>query len=168
MTSTIPYGLAIARWNSNGTLDTSFDSDGWKSVSLATNDTASAACLQQSDGKVLLGGATEVGGSDDSLMMRMNSNGSLDTTWDGDGYNVSPLGFGGETIQQVRVLADYQVGVKPHFRAHGRQRIERGHRRLELVADAADVDDQRRGVLLHQLAAQEADHRAPPGRPSAR
>src|SRR5690606_22842379 len=43
--------------------------------------------------------------------------------------------------------------------AHGRQSIKRGHRRLELVADATDVDDQGRGLFRRQAAAQESDHR---------
>src|SRR3990170_883839 len=73
-----------------------------------------------------------------------------------------PLVLGRETVQQVRVLADHEMRVQLDLAAQLGQAVERRHRRLQLVTDAAHVDQERRWLLADQLAAKEADHRAPP------
>ncbi len=65
----------IMRYNSNGSLDTSFDDDG----KIETNNGYSVAV--QSDGKILVGSRS----NSNYLLMRYNENGSLDTSFDGDG-----------------------------------------------------------------------------------
>ena len=74
----------IARLNSNGSLDTSLPS-GFQSTSTVN---VSAIAIQ-SDGKILLGGAyTFYSGLTQNRFIRINSNGSKDTTFDiGTGFN---------------------------------------------------------------------------------
>jgi uncharacterized delta-60 repeat protein len=86
----------VARLNSNGTLDTTF---GDPQVTGLTSSSVRALAVQ-SDGKVLIGGYfTTVGGSPRKFAARLNSNGTLDTTF-GD-PNVS----GGATNPTVNALA---------------------------------------------------------------
>ncbi len=84
-TFTIVYGTsrnAIARLNSNGTVDTSFI------VGSGANGPVQAVALQ-SDGKILIGGDfTSFNGTPRAHIARLNTNGTLDVTFDpGTGAN---------------------------------------------------------------------------------
>lgn len=76
--SKTPFG--IARYNSNGTLDTTFSSDGRTSVDFGGFLQAAYEVLVQPDGKIVAAGYPNSEGSDsDFLLTRLNSNGSVDT-----------------------------------------------------------------------------------------
>jgi uncharacterized delta-60 repeat protein len=75
----------LIRLNSDGTKDTSFD--------IGTGFNSSVASIAiQSDGKILVGGAfTTFTGSTQNYLIRLNSNGSKDTSFDvGTGFNGLP------------------------------------------------------------------------------
>ncbi len=102
--------FAVARYNADGTLDTTFDSDGKVVTSvpyngLDTTETASAVAFYGS--KILVAGNTRVdyhNGFYPSMatIIRYNANGSLDTSFDGDGYVISGFyntqGYGATSI----------------------------------------------------------------------
>ncbi len=73
--NTFNYAFAIARYNSDGSLDTSFDTDGEKSFSFNSlfppND-ANAVALQSS-GKILIGGGVYNNSDSDFGIARLNS-----------------------------------------------------------------------------------------------
>src|SRR5215470_3809965 len=74
--------FAIARYNSNGSLDTTFDSTGRASVDFGSFNQAAKAVLIQSDGKIVTVGFPDDEASDsDFLLARLNVNGSLDTSF---------------------------------------------------------------------------------------
>lgn len=50
--------VAVLRYNTNGSLDTSFDSDGIVTTSIGTRDQANAVAIQ-SDGDILIGGGSD-------------------------------------------------------------------------------------------------------------
>ncbi len=81
----------IFRLNSNGTLDTSFDTDGIQSV---VNSGEALSMVIQTDGKIVVGTGFNGGlfpALTSAVVVRLNANGSLDTTFDGDGRaTVSP------------------------------------------------------------------------------
>jgi uncharacterized delta-60 repeat protein len=79
------YYYAIARYHSNGSLDTTFNSTGSVTTALGTDDTGYGLALQP-DGKILLGGTVFVGGNNDVGVARYHSNGSLDTTFNVSGF----------------------------------------------------------------------------------
>ena len=78
----------VGRLNSNGSLDTTFNGTGMLVLDLrgGNNDISSSVKIQP-DGKIVLGGTSERGvfGPNDYAIVRFNPNGSLDTTFDGDG-----------------------------------------------------------------------------------
>ena len=77
--------VALARYNTNGSLDTTFDGDGKATTSFGIDRLASARSIViQPNGKILVAGSSSLGYSDFALA-RYNANGSLDTTFDGDG-----------------------------------------------------------------------------------
>ncbi|MGH8863643.1 MAG: delta-60 repeat domain-containing protein, partial [Burkholderiales bacterium] len=87
----IPGGstnFALARYNVDGSLDTSFGGDGKVDTDFAAGtDQAFALVLQpQPDGKLVAAGPRAAsGGNDNFALARYNSDGSLDTSFDGDG-----------------------------------------------------------------------------------
>lgn len=74
--------FAVVRYNSNGTLDTTFDSDGKVQIDFGSFDQTAYRVLLQPDGKIVTVGYPNTESSDsDFLLARSNSNGSLDTTF---------------------------------------------------------------------------------------
>jgi uncharacterized delta-60 repeat protein len=82
-------GFALARYNSDGSLDTSFGSGGKVVTTFSGGATAVAI---QSDGKIVAAGG--------SLLVRYYSDGTLDTTF-GTGGKVVQTGFGGFSVSIV-------------------------------------------------------------------
>jgi uncharacterized delta-60 repeat protein len=77
--------FALARYNPNGTLDTTFGGDGKVTTRFATRGDAEAFGVAiQDDGKIVAGGDSIVSHGKFALA-RYNLNGTLDATFDGDG-----------------------------------------------------------------------------------
>ncbi len=76
--------FALARYNANGSLDTSFDGDGKLTTDFGSYDDYGQSITLQPDGKILVAGST-FRNSGNFAMARYNANGSLDTSFDGDG-----------------------------------------------------------------------------------
>jgi uncharacterized delta-60 repeat protein len=76
--------FAVARLNSDGTLDTSFNGTGKQTVDFGFDDRASAVAIQN-DQKIVVAG-TDDGGAPDFAIARLNADGTLDAT-----FNPTPL-----------------------------------------------------------------------------
>jgi uncharacterized delta-60 repeat protein len=78
--------FALARFNTNGTLDTTFSSDGKVTTNLTSVqwDDANAITIQ-ANGRILVAGTTGVSAAKDFALVRYRSNGALDTSFSGDG-----------------------------------------------------------------------------------
>jgi len=68
--------FAVARLDTNGTLDSGFNSGGTQSVSFGSGSSLARAVAVQSDGKIVLAGVGAAG----FAVARLNTNGTLDTT----------------------------------------------------------------------------------------
>lgn len=80
-----PFGinLSLARLNSDGTLDLSFDADGKTTGTFGTDAGATAVTLQP-DGRILVAGARTIApGNTDAAVYRFEANGALDTSFAG-------------------------------------------------------------------------------------
>jgi len=73
------------RYNPNGTFDTTFDVDGKVSTAVGVGDDCATAMAVQSDGKILVAGRSRSGAEDQFALVRYNSDGSLDASFDSDG-----------------------------------------------------------------------------------
>jgi uncharacterized delta-60 repeat protein len=88
------FDFSVARYSVFGTLDPSFSGDGKATVPFGGNDLCHNMALQP-DGKiVLVGGAFTTSGNSDFALARLNTNGSLDNSFAGDGKFIPPLAFG--------------------------------------------------------------------------
>lgn len=107
------FNFALARYNTNGSLDATFDGDGKVVTDFGFGASASALSLGlQADGKAILVGYS----GDDFALARYNTNGSLDTTFgvatpSNTPPTLSNLPIGGQsiTVGTVAALADFTV-----------------------------------------------------------
>jgi uncharacterized delta-60 repeat protein len=83
------FDAAVARLNTNGSLDTSFDTDGLETVDFGTPGDSANRVLIQPDGKIVLVGNTD---GDMAVARLLPANGALDTTFNGTGKNTSIVG----------------------------------------------------------------------------
>ena len=72
------------RYNTDGSLDTSFDSDGKVTTAIGSGNDFACSVAIQSDGKIVAAGQYN-GSNDDFALVRYNTDGSLDTNFDSDG-----------------------------------------------------------------------------------
>ena len=80
--------FALARYNSNGTLDASFGTGGKVTTDFLSSSDEGKSILIQPDGKIILGGKTVDNLTNKFALVRYNVNGSLDSTF-GTGGKVS-------------------------------------------------------------------------------
>ncbi|MCP3996773.1 MAG: hypothetical protein GY722_17190, partial [bacterium] len=105
------WDFALARYNADGSLDATFDSDGILTTSLGSGDDEGYSVTVQSDGKILVAGYSHNGSNDDFALIRYNADGSLDTTFDSDGILITPLGSGNDYGWSVTVQSDGKILV---------------------------------------------------------
>jgi uncharacterized delta-60 repeat protein len=100
--------FAIARYNADGSADTTFDTDGKATTAIGSLAHATSVAIQN-DGRIVVGGYAVVGSSVDFALARYNTDGSLDTNFSGDG--LATVDFAGRTDRaySVAVQADGSV-----------------------------------------------------------
>jgi uncharacterized delta-60 repeat protein len=92
--------LLVVRLNTDGSVDTSFDGDGWVSIDVVPNEFGGSedavfAVAVQPDGKILIAGDTidyNNSSQPDMVIVRLNPDGSPDTTFGTDGVVVHDAG----------------------------------------------------------------------------
>ena len=102
--------FALVRYNStNGGLDTTFGGgDGIVITDLGGIDVATSMVIQ-ADGKILLAGYTDYGFDNNFALVRYNSDGTLDTGFDGDGTLVDVYDFSVDQAYALAVQADGKI-----------------------------------------------------------
>ena len=79
------YYFALVRYNSNGTLDTTFGTGGKVTTPIGTGNDIVFALGIQSDGKIVVAGQTDVGADTHFALARYNTDGALDSTFGAGG-----------------------------------------------------------------------------------
>ena len=109
--ATAPDAIAVARYNPDGTPDNSFDSDHKLFINVnATGNRANAVAIQP-DGKIVIAGSLlETSGSvTDFLLVRLNSDGSFDSGFDGDGTLTTKFTTTNSSIAAVGLQSDGKI-----------------------------------------------------------
>jgi uncharacterized delta-60 repeat protein len=102
------YRFAVARYNPDGSLDSTFSGDGVASTDFTGgNDYAWDMALQADEKIVAVGSAA--GQGERFALARYNANGSLDTTFSGDGKVVQNLNTGSDVLTGVSVDASGRI-----------------------------------------------------------
>ncbi len=99
--------FALARYNSDGSLDAAFDGDGKVTTDFAGSADYGYSLAIQADGKIVVGGTSDQGATSyDFALARYNSDGSLDTSLDSDGKVTTDFGGTHDRGYGVAVQAD--------------------------------------------------------------
>ena len=104
------FDIGIVRFNTNGSLDQSFDTDGRvnSDVNPEVPEETLVAMALDGDGKILV--ATTSSNSSDFMVLRYNTNGSLDTTFDADGKITTDID-GYDYARSIAVQPDGKILV---------------------------------------------------------
>ena len=104
------YDFALARYNADGSLDTSFDSDGKVTTKISsTSDGYGYAVALDGQGRIVVAGDSvdphTLPEPTDMELVRYNPNGSLDTSFDQDGWVTTPIGAGQDQARAIAIDA---------------------------------------------------------------
>ena len=116
--------FALARYNPNGTLDTSFSGDGMQTTDfggIGGFDQGNGVAIQ-GDGKIVAVGVAAVPDGDDFALARYNSDGTLDTSFSGDGKQTTDFG-GSDEANGVALQADGKIVAVGPRGGHRRRRL---------------------------------------------
>ena len=117
--------IFVARFNRNGTPDTTFGADGgddgtpdgFVSLDLGKGDDRANGVALQADGKIVVAGSHHEGGSDNIIVARFLHNGKLDGRFgksdDGtpDGVVSQSLGDGNDVAKAVAIDANHRIVI---------------------------------------------------------
>jgi len=93
----------VARYNTNGSIDTTFGSNGLVIINTQNYDTVNDIAID-TNGKIIV-----AGGNTYAVLLRLNSNGSLDTTFGTNGFASFTSGF--SSVYDVKVLSSGKILV---------------------------------------------------------
>ena len=100
------YDFSLARYTSNGSLDTSFGSGGKVTTQVGSGADGANAVALQPDGKIVATGFSSNGSNDDFALVRYNADGSIDTGFGLGGKVTTPIGSAGDTAWEVAIQPD--------------------------------------------------------------
>lgn len=101
--------FAVLRYNTNGTLDATFGTAGITTTNVGSNGTGSSMALQ-TDGKILVAGYFGSVSNKNFVIVRYNTNGTLDTTFGSAGITTTDLG-GVDTASSMAILPNGKILV---------------------------------------------------------
>ena len=105
------YDFALARYNSDGSLDTTFSGDGKVTTDFGSSTDKAYSVAIQTDGKIVVAGQADNSTNSKVALARYNSDGSLDTTFSGDGKLTTDIGGGSSWAKSVAIQADGKIVV---------------------------------------------------------
>ena len=103
--------VALMRLLPDGSLDTTFNSSGIVTTDNGGNGDFGMALALQPDGRIVVAGYTTNGTNSDFLLLRYNSDGTPDSSFNSGGIVVTPLGGGDDTAAGVAVQSDGGIVV---------------------------------------------------------
>lgn len=102
---------AIARFNEDGTIDTSFGEDGLVKFDLSAQFDDFNDVAVQADGKIVVAGSSYKYGTDDFLLVRFNEDGSTDNSFGVNGFVYSDFDETEDVIYSVLLQKDNKILV---------------------------------------------------------
>ena len=100
--------FTLARYNTDGSLDTDFGTDGATTTHFGSASAGSGVALQ-SDGKIIVAGYTSGVGGSDLALARYDTDGNLDTTFGMSGTTASDVDNGSDYINAIAIQDDDKI-----------------------------------------------------------
>lgn len=109
----------LASFDQNGTLDTSFGTNGYSTFDIDGNSTDEIRDMViQNDGKILTAGYILTGGNSYFLLNRFTSNGLLDTTFSGDGIQFVSFGTERSEANAIKLESPTKLIAVGHYKTN--------------------------------------------------
>ena len=105
------YDMTLARYNTDGTLDTSFSDDGTLTLAIGDGHDWAEAVIQQADGKLVIAGFSYLGEYYKMVVVRFNANGSLDASFGNAGIVTLDIGSRGDRAYALIQQTDGKLVV---------------------------------------------------------
>jgi uncharacterized delta-60 repeat protein len=99
----------LLRFTTNGQLDLTFNGTGIVVSPIGSGDDIGRSVALQADGKILVGGTSHNGSNYDAALVRYNTDGSPDTSFNGTGKITTPIGSGDDYIVSIAVQPDGRI-----------------------------------------------------------
>ncbi|MCB8928549.1 MAG: cadherin-like domain-containing protein [Ardenticatenaceae bacterium] len=112
------FDVAVARYNSDGSLDATFGTGGTVVTDLGGTDRSHIgnAIALQADGKIIVAGESSALGNFAFYAVRYNADGSLDTSFDSDGIVFTPIGTRHARAYAIAIQNDGKIVVGGYAR----------------------------------------------------
>lgn len=112
--------IAVVRYNPDGSLDNTFDSDGRLMIGAGPGNDLGRSVTVQNDGKIVITGQAFNGSNFDIAVVRLNADGSLDAGFDGDsgsgnGIVTTSVGGGNDFGYTALVQPDGMILIAGYF-----------------------------------------------------
>jgi uncharacterized delta-60 repeat protein len=101
--------FALVRYNSDGSLDTSFGTGGKITTAVGSSDDQAWAISLQPDGKILAGGVARMNGTEDFALVRYNSDGTLDSGFGNGGRVTTAFDSGNDRAWSIILQPDSKI-----------------------------------------------------------
>jgi uncharacterized delta-60 repeat protein len=111
-TGTNSSDIGLARYNNDGSLDTSFGDGGKVSTDFNGGNDVGNSLVIQKDGKVVVAGTASKDATNqasDFALARYNSDGSLDTSFGNNGKIITDANTGSEQFNQIKLQSDGNI-----------------------------------------------------------
>lgn len=105
------WKFALARYNTNGSLDNTFGTGGLVVTPIGTSTDELKNITLQADGKIVAVGFGIVGSFRDAIVVRYNSNGLLDNTFGTSGIVVTSVGTKNDMAYGVDIQSDGKIVI---------------------------------------------------------
>ena len=155
------YSIALARYNTNGSLDTSFGVAGKVRTSLAGDSSGASSVAVLRDGKLIVAGEVSRPEGDDLALVRYNMDGSLDTSFGSGGYLTSDAWGPADQVTDMLVQIDGKILISGfgsqttandfslvRYEANGSLDTSFGTQGYVHTDIAGNSDDRARGIAL--------------------
>jgi len=103
--------FAVLRFNTDGSLDSTFSGDGRLITNLGGSDRANGVAIQPNGKIVAVGEKCSSSGPCDVALVRYNLNGTLDTTFSGDGKQTNDFGGGNNGSSSLAIQSNGKIVV---------------------------------------------------------
>jgi uncharacterized delta-60 repeat protein len=100
--------FAVVRYNTDGSLDTTFGTEGKVTTAIGSGTDTAYSVVLQSDGKIVAAGHARFG-NDDFAVVRYNTDGSLDETFGIEGIVTTAIGSGSDIAYSVVLQSDGKI-----------------------------------------------------------
>lgn len=109
--------FAVARYNTDGTPDNSFNGNGKQTINVNSDATVANSISLQSTGKIIIAGNTLNGSLNDFAVARLNNDGTVDNSFNGDGIVTTDINSSDDYANSVAIQSDDKILVEGYTTA---------------------------------------------------